>query len=83
MLRKRYYIAVGVVAGVKKYTVKFKRTKPGDFKCNNRCCVYRGECDYWILPNGDRTADICITYPRISGNVKTRHYYSPSVVKEI
>lgn len=84
MLRKKYHIAVGVVAGVKKYTVRFKRTKPGDFKCVLNKCAWREECDYWIFANHrTHTTDICITLPRTEATTETRHYYSPDVVKEM
>ena len=84
MLRKKYHIAVGVVAGVKKYTVRFKRTEPGDFRCNLDKCAWRGECDHWIFANHKtHTTDICITLPRTSKTVNTRHYYYAYVVKEM
>ena len=84
MLRKKYHIAVGVVAGVKKYIIKFKRTEPGDFRCDLDKCAWRGQCGLWIFANHrTNTTDICITLPRTSKTVNTRHYYYADVVKKM
>lgn len=83
MLRKKYYIAIGVKSGTEIYTVRFKRTKPGDFRCSGKC-NYRNICDYWRFANRRiRTMDICVTYPRTSETLYTRHYYSPYVIKKM
>ena len=86
-LRKKYRIVHNVteIGSTRKYTIIFKRTKPGDFRCLE--CMYGNYCNLWVFNNNRKiiiAADICITYPRTSNTKKTRHYYSPSyVIKEI
>lgn len=83
MLRKKYKIALNVIEGIKKYNIVFKRTKPGDFRCNDKC-IYCMNCAYWDFTNHNlHTSDICISYPRTPETIKLRHYYSPYVIKEV
>lgn len=85
MLRKKYKIALNVIEGIKRYNIVFKRTMPGDFKCDHKC-VYFMNCAHWRIYTNNKilhTSDICISYPRTPETIKTRHYYSPHVIKEV
>lgn len=84
MLRKKHIILKNVLIRNIKHKVILNRTKPGDFMCNTSKCIYRDNCDYWILPKKrGRISNFCITYPRTSETIKTRHYYYPNVVEKI
>ena len=82
MLRKKYYIATGVRIrnSINTYTVKFKRTKPGDFKCP---CILGIDCHNWTLANHRFSTNICITSPRTGYTAYTRHYYYADAIKKM